>query len=78
MANKLGAPGVKLTVQVGSKRKTFASVRDAAKAFKIPYQTLYQRLFVMGWSAKDAVSTPVRKRTKKVKAKRTVAKKKRL
>lgn len=69
--NRLGAPGLKLTIRIGNKRKTFESVEAAAKAFKIPYQTLYQRLFVMGWSASDAVNTPVRKRkkNKKVKAK---------
>lgn len=66
MAKRLGAPGLKLTVTVGGKRKTFESIEAAAKAFKIPYNTLYQRLFVMEWSAKDALTTKVRKRKKKV------------
>ena len=63
---KLGNPGLKLTVSVAGKRKTFPSIEAAAKAFKIPYNTLYQRLFIMEWSAKDALTTAVRKRKKKV------------
>ena len=59
---KLGNPGLKLTVSVAGKRKTFPSIEAAAKAFKIPYNTLYQRLFIMEWSAKDALTTAVRKR----------------
>ena len=70
MSKRPGNPGLKLTLRVGNKRKTFASIEDAAKAFKIPYQTLYQRLFVMGWSTKDALTTKVRK--KKVKAKKRI------
>jgi hypothetical protein len=64
MSNPKGAPGLKLIVRIGKKQKTFKSIEDAAKAFKIPYQTLYQRLFYMGWSHKDALITPVRKRKK--------------
>ena len=67
---KLGNPGLKLTVSVAGKRKTFPSIEAAAKAFKIPYHTLYQRLFIMEWSAKDALTTAVRKRKKKVNKKR--------
>lgn len=70
MAKRPGNPGLKLTIRIGNKRMTFESVEAAAKAFKIPYQTLYQRLFVMGWSAKDAVTTKVRKRNKASKKKR--------
>lgn len=62
---KLGNPGLKLTVSVAGKRKTFSSIEAAAKAFKIPYNTLYQRLFIMEWSTKDALTTAVRKRKKK-------------
>jgi len=58
--------GVKITVKIGGKSKSFKSIKEAAKAFKIPYQTLYQRLFIMGWSYKDALTTNVRKRKKKV------------
>ena len=70
MAKSVGNPGLKLTVKIAGKSKTFKSIEDAAKAFKIPYNTLYQRLFIMDWSAKDALTTPVRKRKKKVKAKK--------
>jgi len=66
MANKLGNPGLKLTVKIAGKTKTFPTIEAAAKAFKIPYNTLYQRLFVLEWSAKDALTTQVRKRKKKV------------
>lgn len=70
MANRVGAPGLKMTVRVGGKTRTFASIRDAAKAFKIPYVTLYQRLFVMKWSKNKAVTTKVQRRKRKVKARR--------
>lgn len=59
---KAGNPGLKLSIRVGKKSKTFKSVRDAARAFKIPYNTLYQRLFIMGWSASKAVTTKIRKK----------------
>lgn len=59
--------GLKLTVMVGKKRKTFPSVEAAAAAFKIPYGVLYQRLFKMEWNATKAVTTPVRSHKKKVK-----------
>lgn len=68
--SRRGAPGLKFTVMVGGKRKTFASIKDAAKAFKIPYVTLYQRLFVMEWSASKAVTTKVRKKSKKARRKK--------
>lgn len=74
MASKQGNP-VKLIVTIAGKRKTFPSIEAAAKAFKIPYGVLYQRLFIMEWDAKKSLTTPVRKRKKKAKAK---AKKKRL
>ena len=70
MTKRVGNPGLKLTVKIAGKSKTFKSIEDAAKAFKIPYNTLYQRLFIMDWSAKDALTTPVRKFKKKVKAKK--------
>lgn len=65
MPNPNGRPGVKLTVTIGNKRKTFGSIEAAAKFFKIPYGVLYQRLYVMGWDAKTAVTTPVRKQKKR-------------
>ena len=70
MAKPVGAPGVKITIRVGSKSRTFKSVREAAKAFKIPYNVFYQRMFVMGWSAKDTVTIPIVKRKRKKKAKK--------
>lgn len=70
MAKRPGNPGLKLTVRIGKKSTTFPSIEAAGKAFGIPYNTLYQRLFIMDWSAKDALTTPVRKRKKKVKAKK--------
>ena len=70
MSKRPGNPGLKLTVSVAGKRKTFESVEAAAKAFKIPYNTLYQRLFIMEWSTKDALTTKVRKKKVKGKKKR--------
>ena len=61
----MSTKGLKLTVMVGKKRKTFPSVEAAAKAFKIPYGILYQRLFKMEWPTAKAVSTPVRKYKRK-------------
>ncbi len=66
---RVGAPGLKFTVKVAGKSKTFESIEAAAKAFKIPYNTLYQRLFVMEWPKEKALTTKVRKFKKKVKAK---------
>ena len=60
----MARPGLKLTVTVAGKRKTFESIEAAAKYFKIPYVTLYQRLFVMEWKPSKAVHTPVRKKAK--------------
>lgn len=65
-----GAPGLKFSVTVGGKRKTFESIEAAAKAFKIPYGVLYQRLFKMEWSPKKAVTTKVRPMKKPKKARR--------
>lgn len=56
----------KLTIRIGKKRKTFSSIKDAAKALKMPYGVLYQRLFIMNWSLAKAVSTKVQKKRKKV------------
>lgn len=70
MSNRVGAPGLKLTVKIAGKSKTFESVEAAAKAFKIPYNTLYQRLFVMGWPKVKAVTTAVRKVKKRTKSKK--------
>lgn len=75
-SNRVGAPGLKLTVSISGKRKVFESIEAAAKLFKIPYNTLYQRLFVMDWSPSKAVSTPVRKRKRKVKKKAKAKKRK--
>lgn len=68
MARTVGSPGVKLTIRVGNKSKTFDSIEKAAKHFKIPYAVLYQRLFVLEWSASKAVTTKVVKRKRKAKA----------
>lgn len=65
MSNPNGRPGVKLTVTIGKKRKTFKSIEEAATVFKIPYNVLYARIFTMGWDAKTAVTTPVRKQKKR-------------
>lgn len=70
MSNRLGAPGLKLTIRFNKKRKTFESIEAVSKAFKIPYNTLYQRLFIMKWPAAKAATTAVRKRKRKVKSKK--------
>jgi hypothetical protein len=45
------------------KFKTYSSVKDLAKAYNMPYMTLYMRLF-QGWSPETACATPVRDRKK--------------
>lgn len=50
----------KITIRIGKKRKSFDSIKDAAKAFKIPYQVFYQRMFVMEWPTAKVVGTKVR------------------
>ena len=74
-ANRVGAPGLKFTVKVAGKSKTFESIEAAAKAFKIPYNTLYQRLFIMEWPREKALTTKVRKSKLR---KRKVSRKKRM
>lgn len=70
MAKSVGAPGLKLTIRVGGKSKTFDSIDKAAKHFKIPYGVLYQRLFTMKWAASKAVTTKVRKFKRKIRRKK--------
>lgn len=71
MGKKVGAPGLKLTIRVGGKSKTFDSIEKAAKHFKIPYGVLYQRLFIMKWPHTRAVKTKVRPlKRKKARAKK--------
>lgn len=65
-----GNPGFKFTVKVAGKSKTFPSIEAAAKAFKISYNTLYQRLFVMNWTKEKALTTKVRKMKRKAKKSR--------
>lgn len=60
--------GEKLTITVQGKRKTFPTIQAAAKALKMPYGVLYQRLFIMNWSKAKAVSTKVRPLKRKRKA----------
>ena len=71
MTNRVGNPGVKFTVKIGKKSKTFKTIQDAARHFKIPYNSLYQRLFIMGWSATKAVTTKIRKIKKKARKARS-------
>ena len=61
MSRPIGSAGLKLTIRVGNKSKTFKSIQLAAKHFKIPYGVLYQRLFIMDWSPSKAVTTKVNK-----------------
>lgn len=55
-----------VTVSLGPKKKTYSSVREAAKAAGIKYITFYQRL-KDGMTPAQAMSQPVRtyKRSKK-------------
>ena len=70
-SKRVGAPGLKFTVKVAGKSRTFESIEAAAKAFKMPYITLYQRLFTLKWPKEKAVTTKVRKlMKKKVKSKK--------
>lgn len=50
-------------VNTGNKKKSYKSIRLAAKAAGVPYITLYMRLR-MGMSVNQAMKTPVRKYTK--------------
>lgn len=53
-----------VTVSLGPKKKTYKSVREAAKAAGITYITFYQRLKT-GMSPQEAVKKPVRKYAKR-------------
>lgn len=52
-----------VTVSLGTKKKSFRSIKEAAAYTKIPYMTLYMRLR-FGVKPATAVSRKVRKYTK--------------
>lgn len=52
-----------VTFSLGTKKRTFKSIKEAAKATGVPYMTLYMRLR-MGTKPATAVKRPVRKYTK--------------
>lgn len=52
------------TVSLGTKKKSFKSIRLAAEAAGVPYMTFYMRLR-MGMPATQAMKKPVRKYVKK-------------
>jgi pyruvate/2-oxoacid:ferredoxin oxidoreductase beta subunit len=54
-----------VTLSLGTKKRTFKSIREAAEVTGIKYITLYQRLRI-GMSASSAIKKPVRKYVKKV------------
>lgn len=53
-----------VTVDLGTKKRKFKSIKEAAEAQGIPYMTLYMRLR-FGVKPATAVRKPVRKYTKK-------------
>jgi hypothetical protein len=53
-----------VTLSLGTKKRTFKSIREAASFTGIKYITLYQRLRIM--KPAMAVKKPVRKYVKKV------------
>lgn len=53
-----------VTLSLGNKKKTYRSIKDAAKDIGIPYMTLYMRVR-MGMKPKQALTKPVRLYTKK-------------
>lgn len=53
-----------VTVSLGSKKKSFRSIREASEATGIPYMTLYMRLR-FGVKPASAVRKPVRKYIRK-------------
>jgi hypothetical protein len=54
-----------VTLSLGTKKRTFKSIREAASFTGVPYMTLYMRLR-MGLKPATAVKKPVRKYVKKV------------
>ena len=53
-----------VTVSLGTKKKSFKSIREAAAYSGVPYMTLYMRLR-MGSKPVQAVKKPVRKYERK-------------
>lgn len=53
-----------VTVSLGTKKKTFKSIREAAAYSGVPYMTLYMRLR-MGKPVVKAIKQPVRKYERK-------------
>ncbi len=54
-----------VTLSLGTKKRTFKSIREASEVTGVPYMTLYMRLR-MGLKPITAVRKPVRKYVKKV------------
>jgi hypothetical protein len=54
-----------VTLSLGTKKRTFKSIREAADFYGLPYMTIYMRLR-MGLKLATAVKKPVRKYVKKV------------
>jgi hypothetical protein len=54
-----------VTLSLGTKKRTFKSIREASEFTGVPYMTLYMRLR-MGLKPATAVRKPVRKYVKKV------------
>jgi len=53
-----------VTLSLGTKKRTFKSIREAADFYGLPYMTIYMRLR-MGLKPATAVKKPVRKYVKK-------------
>ena len=53
-----------VTVSLGTKKKSFRSIREASEIMGIPYMTLYMRLR-FGVKPASAVKKPVRKYVRK-------------
>lgn len=53
------------TVSLGTKKKSYSSIRLAAAAAGVPYMTFYMRIR-MGKPVKQAMKQPVRKYERKV------------
>ena len=54
-----------IKLKLGTKKKTYASIREASEASGIPYLTLWMRVNKLNWPIARAIKAPVRQYNKR-------------
>lgn len=54
-----------VTLSLGTKKKVYKSIKEAAAAMNLPYMTVYMRYRKLGWKGVTAAKKPVRRYNKR-------------